>query len=404
VSPATTSTTLGGLVAATTYTFTVTATNSEASTVSTGVAVTITGRPSKYTEAVRADGPSLWYRLDELSGTTAWDSSGAVDTGTYRGTVTLNTAGALASDSADTAVQLDGTSGYVSSSIQQGNPTTFSIESWVRTTSAAGGMIAGLGSGQTGLSGTTDRVLYMTNGGTVTFGTNPSGSAQTISSPSPLNDGVWHHLVATLAPSGMVLYVDGRLAASSASTGAKNMSGFWRAGYDDLSAWPSAPTSNFLAATVDDTAIYPTALSLAQVQTHYRAAVGTMSISLTSLPSALTIPGIVDTTVTQANAVTYNVVTNDPLGYTVTVLAKSATLNGATGGNPDTIPISNIAVRAHGGGSFTPLSASTPVTVHNSTAVTGGGGDNLADDYRVAVPFVTADSYLVTLAYVVAAN
>jgi hypothetical protein len=59
----------------------------------------------------------------------------------------------------------------------------------------------------------------------VTFGTNPSGAAQTISSPGPLDDGVWHHLVATLSPSGMVLYVDGLQAATSASTGAKSMSG-----------------------------------------------------------------------------------------------------------------------------------------------------------------------------------
>jgi hypothetical protein len=404
VSPATTSTTLGGLVPGTTYTFKVTATNSEASTVSSGVTATITGTPSKYTQAVRADGPSLWYRLDEGSGTTAWDSSGTVNTGTYRGTVTLNTAGALGGDSTDTAVLLDGTTGYVSSSIQQSNPTAFSIETWVKTTSGSGGMLVGLGSGQTGLSGTTDRVLYMTNGGMVTFGTNPSGSAQTISSPGPLNDGVWHHLVATLSPTGMVLYVDGRQAASSASTGAKNMTGFWRAGFDNLSGWPSTPSSNFLAATLDDTAVYPTALTALQVQAHYRAATGAISVALTGLASSLTVPGIVSTTVTQSSAVTYNVVTNDPLGYTVSVQAQSNTLSAATSGNPDTIPIAAIGVRTHGGGAFTPLSASSPATVHTSTVATSGGGDNLADDYSVTVPFVTADSYSATLAYVVAAS
>jgi hypothetical protein len=405
VAPAATPTTLGGLIPATTYSVVVTATNSEASVASNAVVAVTTGSQSTYGQAVQADTPILWYRLDEASGTTAWDSSGAVNTGTYRGTVTLNVAGALSGAATDAAVQLDGTSGYVSSSVPQSNPTLFSTEAWVRTTTTSGGMILGFGSGQTGLSGQTDRVLYMTNAGTVVFGANPSGTAQTISSPSALNDGVWHHLVATLSPSGMALYVDGRAAASSSATGARNMSGFWRAGFDTLAGWPSAPLSNLLAGSLDEVAVYPTALTLSQVQAHYRGYVGApITISLTGVPSSFTISGNPTSTVTQASAETYRVTTNDPLGYTVTVQAQSATLLGATAGNTDAIPLGNVSVRGHGGGGFTPVSSTGAVVVHSATSASAPSGDSLSDDFQVAVPFVNSDAYSVGLVYLVSTN
>jgi hypothetical protein len=48
-------------------------------------------------------------------------------------------------------------------------------------------------------------------------------------------------------------------------------SGYLRIGYDSLSGWTSAPTSNFLAGSLDDVATYSTVLSAAQINRHYLA-------------------------------------------------------------------------------------------------------------------------------------
>ena len=47
------------------------------------------------------------------------------------------------------------------------------------------------------------------------------------------NDGEWHHVVSTLGPDGMRLYVDGELAGSNPQTQPESYTGFLRAG-----GWP----------------------------------------------------------------------------------------------------------------------------------------------------------------------
>jgi len=41
---------------------------------------------------------------------------------------------------------------------------------------------------------------------------------------------------------------------------------------DQTSGWPSAPSSNYLAGSIDEVAIYPAALSGTQIAAHYAAA------------------------------------------------------------------------------------------------------------------------------------
>jgi hypothetical protein len=43
-------------------------------------------------------------------------------------------------------------------------------------------------------------------------------------------------------------------------------------GGDSISGWPSAPTSNYFAGTIDDAAVYTTALTATQVAAQYSAA------------------------------------------------------------------------------------------------------------------------------------
>jgi hypothetical protein len=220
-------------------------------------------------EPTVADAPFLLYRFNESAGTTATDSSGNARTGTTQGTTTRVSGSCVAN--ASPALTLDGTTGYVSTAASVAGTNVFSVELWFRTTTAAGGRLIGFGNAQTGVSGSYDRHIYMTNAGKLIFGVYP-GSVKIITSPLSYNDGAWHHVVATLSAAGMKLSVDGSVVASdAATTTAQSYTGFWKVGFDSLSGWTSIPTSRYFAGTIDSAAVYTTALSGAQISAHFAA-------------------------------------------------------------------------------------------------------------------------------------
>lgn len=223
-----------------------------------------------YAQSVLADAPSNYWRLGETTGSTSTDVTGAANLNLGSG-VTRGAAGAIIGDT-DPATTFNGSStGTGASSKLVPGPSTFSAEAWFRGTSTRGGKILGFGSSGSGTSFSADRHIYLTDAGRVTFGVNASGF-KTITSPAAYNDGRWHHVVATLSSTGVALYIDGnRVALDSRITSAQSFSGYWRVGGDTLTFWPSQPSSNFVAGSIDEVAIYPTALTLDQVQRHYRA-------------------------------------------------------------------------------------------------------------------------------------
>ena len=58
-------------------------------------------------------------------------------------------------------------------------------------------------------------------------------------------------------------------ARTRAPPAARPYTGYWRVGGDNIGGWPNQPSSNNIAGTIDDVAIYPTALSTAQIRNHY---------------------------------------------------------------------------------------------------------------------------------------
>lgn len=196
----------------------------------------------------------------------AVDDAGTPENGTLAGGITRPTA------DGNPYVTFDGTTGKIYSAQFPGAaPTNYSLETWFSTTTLKGGKLIGYGNSQTGSSSSYDRHIYMTNSGQLIFGTY-SGGYLTIMSPKSYNDGKFHLVTATMSTTaGAVLYVDGVAVASSAtmnkSEAASN--GYWRVGYDNISGWPSAPTSNFFAGSMDDTSLYPTALPASDVANHY---------------------------------------------------------------------------------------------------------------------------------------
>ena len=110
-----------------------------------------------------------------------------------------------------------------------------------------------------------------------------NSGTDTIETPGVYNDGQWHYAVATLGPSGMALYVDGQLVGTNSTTSAQAFSGYWRVGGDNLNGWNldpwgassqgmTEPASYYFQGDIADVAVYPTALTAAQVAAHYAAA------------------------------------------------------------------------------------------------------------------------------------
>ena len=224
-------------------------------------------------QAVLANSPVSYYQLNETSGSTVTDASGAGAAGTFSQSGVSRGQPGTCSYDGGTAVTLNGSNGYLYRNSQSSAPSTFSWEIWFATTTGKGGWLVGMGSSQTGASSTTDRQLYLTNSGQVGFGVLSGGVKRTVLSSAGYNDGDWHLADATFsAGTGMRLYLDGQLVASNASvTSAQSYSGYLRIGYDSLTGWTSAPRSNFLAASIDEVSAYATVLTATQIGYHYGA-------------------------------------------------------------------------------------------------------------------------------------
>ena len=92
-----------------------------------------------------------------------------------------------------------------------------------------------------------DRKVYLDSSGRIFFGVRPTGTSSggariTVNTTATYNDDQWHHIVATLGPDGMQLFVDGVLGAKrTGTTTAWPFDGYWRIGGDTLEGWPGWP-------------------------------------------------------------------------------------------------------------------------------------------------------------------
>ncbi|HEY8524542.1 MAG TPA: PKD domain-containing protein [Acidimicrobiales bacterium] len=306
-----------GLTPGQTYTYRVNVTDRDGNAASSDpvpVTVATTGTASPYADQVIADGARIYWRLGDPAGSTTAQDSATFQTGTANA-MTFGRPGAIAGDP-DTAARPNGTNSRITqppfvnfAGQNERHPVVdeFSIEAWIRTTTTQGGRIIGFGNSGTGTSGssTADRMLYMTNTGRVMFGvrTRPEGTAatssrvnRTIMSGTGINDGQWHHVVGTLDPDGMRLYVDGELVASRDDVNSGHgYYGYWRVGSDTLSGWTSAPSSTRFNGDIDEAAVYYEALTPEQVATHHDIGTGDLVpnaapvASFTVEPSDLTV-------------------------------------------------------------------------------------------------------------------
>ncbi|MYR66053.1 hypothetical protein GTW44_05285 [Streptomyces sp. SID8360] len=229
---------------------------------------TVSATAERYPARVLSDGASVYWRYDEGTSTFAADATGNRNNGFLRNAPAYRQTPAAVAGSS-TAIGFDGTSQYAYGNTLHPAPTRFSVETWIRTTTTRGGKVIGFGNLTMQNSTRYDKHVYMADNGRLVFGVY-SGGYRTVTTTAAYNDGNWHHVVATQGTGGMALYVDGQLrASSSAYTASQNTPGYWRVGGDNLANWPNRPTSNFFAGQIDETAVYPTALSASQVSAHY---------------------------------------------------------------------------------------------------------------------------------------
>jgi hypothetical protein len=218
-----------------------------------------------YVSSVLALHPSTYWRLSDASGATgAVDASGNGDTGNYSSSGVTYGVSSPVEGATGLGITLSG--GQVLSTKASQTPTSYSEELWFKTTSTSGGVLATY----EGPDYAQDRVVYMTSGGQLEFGV-WTGVTNAIESPSAYNDGKWHFVVATQSGDGMHLYLDGKLIATGATTGAQSYVGYWQLGGVVNTGWPNRPSSAF-SGSMSDAALWAgTELSASQVTALYAA-------------------------------------------------------------------------------------------------------------------------------------
>lgn len=119
-------------------------------------------------------------------------------------------------------------------------PQPMTLSLWLKTTTAAGGGIAGFASKVLSDDKVHDRSIAMEPSGRLSFSVLHGGAPQRVTGLANYNDGGWHFITARFSASGQYLFVDGEVVADDTTlTSADSYQGFWRFGEE-----PAAPTTD----------------------------------------------------------------------------------------------------------------------------------------------------------------
>jgi hypothetical protein len=229
-----------------------------------------------YYEKVAADGPYVWYRLKETSGTTAADASGNGLTGTYSGTITYDqTSGKpVTGETASRYIDIASV-GRIAFAQPPAGTNHLTLEAWVyRATldgnSATRYMIADAdgdsdGNDWMGWSVRGDGSIHM-----------KSGNCDWTSTTTPVTAAAWHHLavVMDVEADTLTFYRNGAaLSATFSPAIDANKIGFQRTGAVSW-YWGKAidNTTNSTVSRIAEPAVYTDALQPSQLLDHYTAA------------------------------------------------------------------------------------------------------------------------------------
>ena len=224
--------------------------------------------PGTYEEAVLADGPESWYRLDESVPAALIDGMGRHD-GAYQGGVEMRASGALQGN-ANTAATFDGASGLAEVPYTPDlNTSRFTIECWAKAPAATSTRfmcpVASFnpdpGRGYLLIKSSdvswwyvygdaTDDSIYYIDDGTVVYDR-------------------WNHLVATYDGANYAFYLNGQFMSVADAVLGLNTSQPFRIGVD----MPGGNWNDFWEGQIDEVAYYRAPLSSARIAAHYAAGV-----------------------------------------------------------------------------------------------------------------------------------
>ena len=209
-----------------------------------------------YGQRVISDGAVLYLRLDEPSGTSVTSKVGGY-TGTISGGVTLNQPGPLSDG--NKAMLFDGATGYVVTTGNVTIPLITTIELWLKPVTPLPGGTHFMAFSTRGGGGNNDIYVALKPGNQIEVGTG-FGSASMVGN---VGDGLWHQVTCVLDNVTCRFYIDGVFVTAPVLTG-RTVPIQWLAsiGRDQLG------TLHF-PGSLDEVAIYPTALTPQQIAEHY---------------------------------------------------------------------------------------------------------------------------------------
>jgi hypothetical protein len=230
----------------------------------TVVAAPQTATATSYQQEVMLDTPGAYWRLSETGGTAATDSAGNNNIGTYHNGILLGVVGAL-TDQANKAATADGTDDYISVPDSATlSPAQVTVEAWVKVNAYTGSFPRIVSK-----DSSYELTMYTYAGGQGRLEwkiTNTSNvvTVATTAYADRLLPGNWYHIVGVYNGTAAKVYINGVEKASSAATGnLKNTSLPLYIARDS--------TTRYLAATLDEVAVYGTALSAGRIADHYDA-------------------------------------------------------------------------------------------------------------------------------------
>ena len=217
---------------------------------------------AQYQATVLAEAPVAYYRFEKVAGTSALDSSGNGNAGTYTNGPLLAQTG---QPQLGLAVSFDGIDDHVVT--PRTVATNFRLELWLRSTATSpAGTQAYEGNGLlwSDVGGTAnDFVLAALNDRAAFFTGNPD---TTVIGTTPINDGLCHHVVATRTMGGATqLYVDA-VPRAPGTTNASPLDAL-----AEIIVAANTLDSRYFEGLVDEVAYYTTVLSPARIQAHFAA-------------------------------------------------------------------------------------------------------------------------------------
>jgi len=231
---------------------------------------------SLYESEVLADSPYLYWRLGELTSGPVHDRTANNRGGIVAGAAPTFGVPGLVGDE-NTAYRITASSTYLRSVSNFNAPVAdFTIACAVKVDAGApAGHILGFydNVNPTVVGGARDRFLYVNTSGHLVAGV-WSGTAYTIISPAPINDGqrrLIHFASGANAAEGSELYIDG-VSVGTMPVISMDTSGtrYLIAGLNNVSGWPGGANASMLG-VIDEVAYFHSRLSAARILAHAEA-------------------------------------------------------------------------------------------------------------------------------------